>query len=88
MARERKKKLPSGGAKLKAAGKHAVLLGIPLDDYASIAMAAMIDRRPVAQFIMFHAANAAKDVVEEYNRRMHYKHLQEQRDGATPAIEP
>jgi uncharacterized protein (DUF1778 family) len=61
----KKKTLPgsekktSGGAKLKMAGKRAVLLGLLPEQYQSIQEAAKRECRPVTQFITFHALQAA-----------------------------
>lgn len=66
----------SGGAKLKAAGKHAVLLGIDRADYALIQQAANIERRPVAQFIAFAAVFQAQERIGEEARRYYWKQLE------------
>lgn len=56
-------KRPSGGAKLKAAGKHAVLLGLQPGVYAVIKHAAELEMRPVTQFIVSHCYHAAVERV-------------------------
>lgn len=55
----RRKQL-SGAHKLKAYHKKAVLLGVSQEDYLSIKAAAEKERRPVSQFILYHALAAAK----------------------------
>lgn len=68
MAEKRKPKpttQASGGARLKAYGKRAVLLGIFHEEYAMIQEAAQIDGRPVTQFYMFHTREAAKAILKK-----------------------
>lgn len=64
MARKRKQR--SGGAKLRAAGKKGVLLGLSVEQHALIHQAAAIDMRSMAGFITWAAVNAAQDTVVKY----------------------
>lgn len=52
-------KRPSGGAKLKAAGRHPILLGVSADQLTMLRKAAAKELRPVTQFVIFHALAAA-----------------------------
>ncbi len=52
-------KAPSGGAKLKAAGRHPILLGVSAEQLKALRIAAGIELRPVTQFVLFHAMAAA-----------------------------
>jgi len=64
MARKRKQR--SGGAKLRAAGKKAVLLGLTAEQHGLVKQAAEIDMRSMAGFITWAAMTAAQDVVVKY----------------------
>lgn len=64
MARKRKQR--SGGAKLRAAGKKAVLLGLTVEQHAMIHQAALIELRSMAGFVTWAAMNAAQDVVVKH----------------------
>ena len=55
----------SGGARLKAAGKRAMLLGWPPEEAAAIEPAAKEDGRPMSQFVMHHALVAAKRILKK-----------------------
>ena len=59
----KKRKRLSGGAKLKAAGKHAIMLGVRQADYKLLKAAADMTMRPVSQFVVFHALAAADAVI-------------------------
>lgn len=59
------KKQASGGAKLKAAGKHPVLIGLTADQREKIQEAAATDGRPVTQFLVYHGLMAAKKILEK-----------------------
>lgn len=59
MSHSKKRKQPSGGAKLRASGKKAVLLGVLPAELAKIRAAAEIEMRPVTQFVAYYALRAA-----------------------------
>ena len=65
---ERRRKGPakqaSGGARLKAAGKHPVLLGLLPDQAEKIRAAAEADGRPLTQFFIFHGLAAAEKILK------------------------
>ena len=63
----RRKQL-SGGAKLKIAGKHAILLGLDNPIHAVLSEAAALEMRPVTQFVTYHALAAAKIVISQLGR--------------------
>lgn len=58
-----KRKQRSGGAKLRAAGKKAVLLGLTAEQHTMIHQAAQIEMRSMAGFITWAAINAAQDSI-------------------------
>jgi uncharacterized protein (DUF1778 family) len=58
----------SGGAKLKAAGKHAVMLGLHPEIYKLLNNAAVVEGRPLTQYITFHAVNAARSLANRGRR--------------------
>lgn len=58
-----KRKQRSGGAKLRAAGKKAVLLGLTPEQHTMISQAAQIEMRSVAGFITWASMNAAQESV-------------------------
>jgi uncharacterized protein (DUF1778 family) len=59
-----KPKQASGGARLKAAGKVAVLLGLRPDQAATLRAAAEKDGRPLTQFLVFHGLAAAEKILK------------------------
>jgi uncharacterized protein (DUF1778 family) len=61
----RKKKVPSGGAKLKAAGKRAILLGVRPEVYDILRCAADHEMRPVSQFVVVAATRAAAALLKK-----------------------
>ena len=63
------KKPLSGGAKLKAAGRRAVMLGLSPDVHAVLSQAAAIEMRPLSQFIIFYAIGAANEVIVDSELR-------------------
>jgi len=63
------KKQASGGARLRAAGKRAVLLGLTPEQHTKIREAAEIDRRPVTQFLTFHGLAAAEKILKKTHNR-------------------
>lgn len=63
MASRKQAKQASGGARLKAAGKHPVLLGLTADQIATVKAAAEHDGRPVTQFLVYHGLQAAKKIL-------------------------
>jgi uncharacterized protein (DUF1778 family) len=56
----KKRKQLSGAAKLKKAGRRAILLGVAPDVYERLRQAADIEMRPLSRFILFHALQAAE----------------------------
>jgi uncharacterized protein (DUF1778 family) len=63
VAEKKKRKQLSGGAKMKAAGKKAILLGITREQFDTIKLAASLEMRPVTQFVTFYAVTAAVAVI-------------------------
>ena len=63
MAERKKRKQLSGGAKMKAAGKKAILLGLTPEQFDKIKLAASLEMRPVSQFVAFHTLQAAEKVI-------------------------
>lgn len=59
MATKRKRKAMSGGAKLKAAGKMPILLGVTPQQMKLFKKAAGLEMRPVTQWVIYHACHAA-----------------------------
>ena len=55
MAEKKKRKQLSGGAKMKASGKKAILLGVTPEQFDKIKLAASLEMRPVTQFVMFYS---------------------------------
>lgn len=64
MAKKKNEQL-SGGARLTAAGKVAVLLGVDPADIEIIRAAAEKEKRPVTQFLLYHGLEAAKKILEK-----------------------
>jgi uncharacterized protein (DUF1778 family) len=52
----------SGGARLLAAGKKPVCLGLTEDQHDLLRLAAQAEGRPITQFVTFHALQAAKKI--------------------------
>jgi uncharacterized protein (DUF1778 family) len=65
MESKKKRKQMSGGAKLKAAGKKAILLGVTPDQFDRLRLAASLEMRPVTQFVTFHAVQAAERLISK-----------------------
>ena len=65
MDTKKKRKQKSGGAKLKAAGKRAILLGVTPDQFDTLKLAASLEMRPVPQFVTFHAVQAAENLISK-----------------------
>ena len=65
MDTKKKRKQKSGGAKLKAAGKRAILLGVTPDQFDTLKLAASLEMRPVTQFVTFHAVQAAENLISK-----------------------
>jgi hypothetical protein len=63
VAEKKKKKPMSGAAKMKAAGRKAIMLGVPPDQFDKLKLAASLEMRPVSQFVMFHAVQAAEKII-------------------------
>lgn len=59
----------SGGARLKASGKRAMLIGWPKDGARKIEAAAKAEGRPMAQFVMHHALMAAEKILSESGKK-------------------
>lgn len=55
----------SGGARMKAAGLKAILVGYNAEDLAVLERAAAIEGRTLTNFTHFHTMQAAKRVVQE-----------------------
>ena len=53
----------SGGARMKASGKHPVLLGLTTDEREFLRRAAELDGRPLTQLFMFHTFAAARKII-------------------------
>jgi uncharacterized protein (DUF1778 family) len=53
----------SGGAKLKASGRKAILLGVTPEQFDKIKLAASLEMRPVTQFVTFYTVKAADAVI-------------------------
>ncbi len=62
------KKQASGGARLKASGKHPVLVGFNDDQFALLREAAKADGRPMTQFLMFHGLAAAEKILKKLSK--------------------
>jgi uncharacterized protein (DUF1778 family) len=58
----------SGGAKLKAAGRKPLLLGVTAEQLGLIRQAAAIELRPVTQFVTFHVLRAAERIIASHAR--------------------
>jgi uncharacterized protein (DUF1778 family) len=65
-----KRKQLSGGAKLKKAGKHAILLGVSPEVYEKLRRGAQIQMRPLSQFIVYHAVKAAEAMAARNGERL------------------
>lgn len=65
MAKKQKRKQLSGGAKMKAAGKKAILLGVTPEQLEVLRRAAAVELRPVSQFVVYYALKAAEDVTKD-----------------------
>lgn len=65
----KKKTQASGGARLKAAGRHPVLLGLTPEQRAKIQAAAAADNRPVTQFLVHHGLAAAEKILEKFPKK-------------------
>lgn len=63
MPGKKKRQQKSGGAKLRDAGKKAILLGVTPDQLEKLRLAASLEMRPVSQFVVFHALKAAEAVI-------------------------
>lgn len=58
-------KRPSGGARLTEKGYRPVLLGLKPDDHDILKRAALSERRPLTQFLLFHGLEAAKKIMRK-----------------------
>ncbi len=63
METKKKRKQMSGGAKLKASGKRAILLGVTPEQFEKLKFAASLEMRPVTQFVTFYAVQAADRII-------------------------
>jgi uncharacterized protein (DUF1778 family) len=61
MASKDKGKPMSGGAKLKASGRLAIMITVDPTDKVKIEEAAALEMRPVSQFVAYHAILAAEE---------------------------
>ena len=59
----KQRKRMSGGARLKASGKLPVLFGLTPTDKATLQRAAISERRPLSQFMLWHSLEAAKRIL-------------------------
>jgi hypothetical protein len=66
--REAKGPPASGGARLRASGKKAVLLGLTQDQYDDIFAAAKIDGRYATQFLTHYGLAAAKKILGKMSK--------------------
>ena len=74
-----KRKQKSGGAKMLAAGKHAVMLRLWPEELEAIAKAANLEGRPVTNFITHRAVTQALKTLDandqgEYERKRKARH--------------
>lgn len=60
-----KAKQLSGGRRLRESGKRPILLGVQVDDHEFLQRAAGVERRPVTQFVLHHALQAAHKLLGE-----------------------
>lgn len=60
---KRKRKPMSGGAKLKASGRKAIMLAVTPEQADKLKLAASLEMRPVSQFVTFYAIQAAEKVI-------------------------
>ncbi len=63
MEQKKKRKQLSGGAKLKASGRKAIMLGVTPAQFDNLKLAASLEMRPVSQFVTFYAVQAAETVI-------------------------
>jgi uncharacterized protein (DUF1778 family) len=68
------RKQPSGAAKLKRDGRHAVLLGVTPEQHAKLKEAAAIELRAVSQFVVHRAVQAAEMVICRHERERKATH--------------
>jgi uncharacterized protein (DUF1778 family) len=69
VAKNSKRKQLSGGAKMKAAGRKPILLGVTPEQLERLREAAALELRPVSQFVVYHAMRAADLVVAQGRRQ-------------------
>lgn len=55
-----KRKQLSGAQKLKAYGRRAIMLAVVPEDYSALKAAADAERRPLSQYVLYYAIQAAK----------------------------
>ncbi len=65
MSTKKPRKQKSGGAKLKAAGRKAILLGVSPAVYDKLKELARIEMRPLSQCVTFHAMKAATRILDD-----------------------
>jgi len=63
-----KTKQASGGARLAAAGKQPILLGVTPEQKEKLKAAATTDGRPLTQFLVFHGLQAAEKILKKISR--------------------
>jgi uncharacterized protein (DUF1778 family) len=56
---------------MQKAGRKAILLGVTPEQHALIVQAAKIELRPVTQFVIFHALQAAEQVIASIPPPLH-----------------
>lgn len=64
MAEKKKRKQLSGSAKMYKLGKKPILIWLTALEMSKVRKAAELSRRPVAQFVVYHAICAARDLTE------------------------
>lgn len=55
----------SGGARMKAAGKSPILLGVTPEEKQLIQKAADLERRRMTEFLLFHGLAAARKIISK-----------------------
>jgi len=64
---EKKRKPLSGGAKLKASGRKAIMLAVTPEQFDTFKLAASLEMRPVSQFVTYYALQAAEKAIAKAN---------------------
>jgi uncharacterized protein (DUF1778 family) len=61
--KSRRTKPLSGAAKMRAAGRRGVLLSVTQTQHELLGRAAFVEMRPVSQYVVFHALDAARETL-------------------------